>query len=132
MAWFVEGAPPERGWDDVEDADVCDVDVTGATVVEPATPTPLGPMLIVFPPMTVVTGVAPLPILYVVPLMTACVPPTEKVSPAAVTPDNTGAAALPPATGLRVVEGPATPFGPRLMVWPFTTTDVGCALDPMA
>jgi len=131
MSKFVEDAPPVKAVDEAVDVAVADAEVTGATVVEPATATPLGPMLTVLPPMTVVVAGAPEPMRYVVPLMTACVLPTEKVRPAAVTPERAGAGVLPLA-GFTVVEGPATPLGPRLMVWPLTTTDVGFAPEPMA
>jgi hypothetical protein len=96
--------------------------VAGEMVVE-AKPRPLGPMLMVWPSMTMVVGVAEGPMLYVVPEMTTWDAPMAKVTaPTAVV------VRLEP---WMVVDAKPTPPGPMLMVWPFTTIVVGIAEGPM-
>jgi hypothetical protein len=94
----------------------------GEMVVE-AKPRPLGPMLMVWPSMTMVVGVADGPMLYVVPDMTTWEAPMAKV-----TPPTAVVVGLEP---WMVVDANPTPPGPMLMVCPFTTIVVGVADGPM-
>ena len=99
-------------------------DAVGTGMVVLAKPTPLGPKLTVWLPITAVVADAPLPIAYVVPLMTAAVGPTENVRPPAVTPDIVGTET--------VVLAKPTPLGPKLTVCPPITVVVGNAPLPIA
>lgn len=63
---------------------------SGITVLDGRT-SPLGPAVMVWPPMTRVVSVAPGPIWSVVPEMMASVEPISKVRPAAVTAEKVGA-----------------------------------------
>ncbi len=64
----------------------------GSPTVVVARPTPLGPMLMVWPLMTVVIGALPGPIVNVWPAITASDAATEKVNPPAVTVEKVGSA----------------------------------------
>jgi hypothetical protein len=82
-------------------------------------------MLMVCPLMTLVVGVAPGPILNVVPSMTAMVEPSRNVRPPAVIVENG-----PPNGGMVVVANPM-PSGPMLIVCPLTTLVVCVAPGPI-
>lgn len=83
-----------------------------------AKPTPLGPMLMVWPLMTVVIGELPGPMVNVFPPITAADAPTANVSPPAVTVEKVGSDAR--GSGMVVVARPI-PLGPIVMVCPLRT-----------
>lgn len=87
-----------------------------------AKPTPLGPMLMVWPLMTVVIGELPGPMVKVFPSITAADGPTENVSPPAVTVEKVGSDAR--GSGIVVVARPI-PLGPMVMVCPLRTVVSG-------
>lgn len=99
-------------------------DAVGTGIVVLAKPSPFGPKLTVWPPITAVIVDTSLPIAYVVPLITAAVGPTENVRPPAVTSDIVG-------TEMVVVTKP-TPFDPKLTVWPPITVVVADTPLPIA
>ena len=84
-------------------------------------PIPCGPMLIVCPLITVVSDGVLGPSEKVRPPITASEGAMENVTPSAVTADKLGGGV---GIGI-VVPATATPFGPMLMVLPFSTTVVG-------
>ncbi len=100
------------------------LDIVGTATVVLARPTPSGPKLTVWPPITVVVADAPLPMAYVVPLMIASIDPTANMRPPAVTWDNA-------ATGTVVLAKP-TPPGPKLIVWPPITFVIGETAPPIS
>jgi hypothetical protein len=104
------------------------VDGKAGTVVD-ARPTPPGPILIVCPPMTVVSGVDPEPIGYVVPLITASVASTDMTRPPMVVTENEGVASEP--SGPTVVLGKTTPAGPMVSTWPLIWVVIGTAPGPI-
>jgi hypothetical protein len=100
------------------------VEKPGAATVVAANPTPPAPTLIVCPLTTTVVGVAPLPILNVLPEITAWLVPTMITGTPLMTVELGAApalAAFSPRSGT-VVCGPTTLEGPTVKVWPFTTT----------
>jgi hypothetical protein len=104
----------------------------GAMVVPPgpAIPTPLGPMLIVWPFMISVVGVASAPSVMVwLPRTTMPEPISEKVTPAAVR-TWVGPAGLAFCGWKTVVPLLLTPLGPIVYVCPLTVTVVGFAAGP--
>lgn len=86
-------------------------------------PTPPGPMLIVSLPITIVVGMAPIPIGYVVPLMITSVGSTVNVNPSAVTTD--GVIGPAPVGKAAVVPAMPIPLGPMVKVSPFITVVMG-------
>lgn len=92
-------------------------------------PIPPGPRLMVSVPTTMVVGVAPIPIGYVVPLMITSVGSTENVNPSTVTadgveaPNSVGKAAVVPAMPI--------PLGPIVNVSPSMTVVIGTDPGPI-
>lgn len=74
---------------------------------------------------------APLPILNVVPLMTAEEGPIEMVMPSTVKTEREVDAAAGEVFGLTVVLGNITPFGPRVITCPPTDIVVEVAPGPI-
>ncbi len=95
-------------------------------------PTPPGPILMVSLPITIVVGMAPMPIGYVVPLMITSVGSTVNVNPSAVIVERDWLPA-PVLVGLMAAVVPAMMIssGPMVTISPLTIVVRGTEPGPM-